>query len=66
MFKIALIVWIMLGTVFAGVALMSVLMVPDLSSRAMNNIPLAVLTGFSLAMPLSYLVARRIAGAAAR
>ncbi|HTO63103.1 MAG TPA: hypothetical protein VMM15_17790 [Bradyrhizobium sp.] len=66
MFKIALIVWIMLGTVLAGVALISVLMVPDFASQAMKNIPIAVLVGFAVAMPLSYLVAGRIAGRPAR
>ncbi len=66
MFKIALIVWVMLGTVFAGVALMTVLLVPGLADQAMNNIPRAVLTGFAVAMPLSYLVARKIAGTAVR
>ena len=66
MFKIALIVWVMLGTVFAGVALMTVLMVPGLADHAMNNIPRAVLAGVAVAIPLSYVVARRIAGASVR
>ncbi len=66
MFKIAILVWVMLGTTLAGVALMSVLMLPNLAGQAMNTIPLAVFTGFTIAMPLSYLVARKIAGASAR
>ena len=66
MFKIAFIVWVMLGTVLAGVALMTVLMVPGLAAQAMNNIPRAVLAGVAVAVPLSYLVARRIAGASVR
>ena len=66
MFRIALVVWIMLGTALAGTAMLAVLIVPDLSAQAMKNIPLAVMTGFAAAMPLSYLVARKIGGSPAR
>lgn len=66
MFRIALVVWIMLGTALAGTAMLAVLIVPDLSAQAMKNIPLAVLTGFAAAMPLSYLVARKIGASPAR
>jgi len=66
MFKISLIVWIILGTALAGTAVIAVLAVPSLADQAMKNIPLAVLTGFTVAMPLSYLVARKIAGAPVR
>ncbi len=62
MFKVAIVVWIMLGTVLAGVAFIAVLMAPGLGGQEMNNIPRAVLTGFVLAMPLSFLIARKIAG----
>ncbi len=60
MFKISLLVWIMLGTALAGSAVISVLAVPFLAADAMKNIPFAVLIGFAAAMPLSYLVARKI------
>lgn len=60
MIKISLLVWIMLGTALAGTAVIAVLAVPFLASEAMKNIPLAVLLGFVAAMPLSYLVARKI------
>ena len=66
MFKISIIVWIMLGTALAGTAVIAVLAVPGLADQAMKNIPLAVLTGFAVAMPLSYLVARKIGGSPAR
>jgi hypothetical protein len=59
MLKISLIVWIMLGTALAGVAVIAVL-ATGLADQAMKNIPFAALIGFSLAMPLSYLVARSI------
>jgi predicted ABC-type sugar transport system permease subunit len=60
MFKITLLVWMMLGTALAGTAVIAVLAVPSLAAQAMKNIPLAVLIGFAVAMPLSYLVARKI------
>jgi preprotein translocase subunit SecF len=66
MFKISLLVWIMLGTALAGTAVISVLAVPSLAAEAMKNIPFAVLIGFVSAMPLSYLVARKIGASAAR
>lgn len=61
MLKVSLVVWIMLGTVLAGISLLTVLMVPSLD--AMKMIPYGALVGFVVAMPLSYLVARQIAGA---
>lgn len=66
MFKISLIVWIILGTALAGSAVVAVLAVPSLAAQAMKNIPFAVLIGFAAAMPLSYLVARRIGTSATR
>ena len=56
----------MLGTALAGAAVIAVLAVPSLADQAMTNIPRAVLIGFALAMPLSYLVARKIGASSAR
>jgi hypothetical protein len=66
MLKISLLVWIMLGTALAGSAVISVLAVPFLAADAMKNIPFAVLIGFAAAMPLSYLVARKIGASSIR
>jgi hypothetical protein len=66
LFKISLLVWIILGTALAGSALITVLAVPSLAVAAMKNIPLAVLAGFVVAMPLSWLVARKISAATTR
>ncbi|THD56782.1 MAG: hypothetical protein E8A46_02760 [Bradyrhizobium sp.] len=66
MFKISLLVWIVLGTALAGAAVIAVLAFPGLADQAMKNIPRAVLIGFTLAMPLSYLVARKIGTSPAR
>jgi hypothetical protein len=49
MFRIALVVWIMLGVALAGTAMLAVLIVPDLAAQAMKNIPLAVMAGFAAA-----------------
>jgi len=66
MFKISLLVWIILGTALAGSAVIAVLAVPSFATEAMKNIPFAVLAGFAVAIPLSYLVARKIGASAAR
>jgi len=60
MLKVAILIWMMLGTVFAGSAVTAVLTVQGLAASPMKIIPLAALIGFIVAMPLSYLVATRI------
>ncbi len=59
MLKIAIIVWVMLGTVLAGSAVIAVL-TAGLATEPGRIIPLAALAGLVAAMPLSYLVARKI------
>jgi len=66
MFKISLLVWIMLGTAFAGSSVVAVLAIPSFAAETMKNIPLAVLIGFSVATPLSYLVASGIGSSMVR
>ena len=61
-----MLVWIILGTALAGSAVIAVLAVPSLAAEAMKNIPFAVLTGFAVSVPLSYLVARKIGASMAR
>jgi hypothetical protein len=60
MFKIAILVWVMLGTAVAGTAVTAVL-ASGLASNPMKAIPLAALAGFLVAIPLSYAVAAKIA-----
>lgn len=60
MLKVAVLIWVMLGTVLAGTAVTAVLTVQGLGASLMKTIPLAALAGFVVAMPLSYLVATRI------
>ncbi|MGL4397829.1 MAG: hypothetical protein ACRCS9_14910 [Hyphomicrobium sp.] len=62
MFKVAALVWIMLATTLAGIALMVVLVVPQFAEQAAVLLPAACGAATVLAAPLSYLIARRIAG----
>ncbi len=64
MLKIAAVVWIMIRTVIAGSAVITVLSVPELASNAMKNIPLAGIAGFLIAIPVAIFVARRMSGTA--
>lgn len=66
MFKIAIIVWMMAGTTLAGIAVMVVLTVPALAVHDMQYIPVAAAIGFVVAVPLAYLVAKRITALTAR
>jgi hypothetical protein len=60
MFKVAILVWMMLGTVLAGSAVTAFLTIQGLGASPMKIIPLVALAGFIVAMPLSYAVAMRI------
>jgi hypothetical protein len=65
MLKIAIIIWMIGGTTLAGMAVMAVLAVPALAVHDMQYVPLAGIAGFVIAIPLAYLVAKRIAAATA-
>lgn len=60
MFKIAALVWIMVGVVFAGIVVMTILTIPALSGHAMQYIPVGAIAGFVVAVPVAFLVARRM------
>lgn len=66
MIRVSLVIWTILGAALAGTAVIAVLAIPSLAAEAMKNIPLAVLAGFVLALPLSYLVALRIGASPVR
>lgn len=63
MLKITGLVWMVLGTVFAGAAVMTVLAVPSLADQGMKYIPIVAVAGFVVAIPFAVVVARRMAGA---
>lgn len=60
MFKIALIVWIVLGATLAGMALTLTLTIPALEANAMKLLPIFSLAGFVVAIPASFFVAKKI------
>jgi len=62
MVRLALIVWTMAATVFAGVFVLTVLVVPALAAQDALLILPAALTGAALAAPFSYLVAKKLMG----
>lgn len=59
MFKIAVLIWVMLGTAVAGTAVTAVL-ASGIASQPSRAIPLAALAGFVVAIPLSYVIAAKI------
>jgi hypothetical protein len=65
MFKVAAILWIILGATLAGIGL-TIVVTPSLVDHSMKLIPWAALAGFVIAMPLSWLLAAQIAGARSR
>jgi hypothetical protein len=60
MLKIAAIVWVMIGTVFTGIAVMTILSVPALAAHDMKYLPIAALAGFIVAIPVAFVVAGRM------
>jgi hypothetical protein len=60
MFKVAVLVWILIGVVGAGIALTVVLAVPSLSVNAMKLLPIVALAGFVVTIPISFVIAKMI------
>lgn len=60
MLKLALVIWLMLGTMLAGIAVLVVVSDPSLLNQGMKMIPIAAIAGFIIALPLSIMVSKRI------
>ncbi|MGO9807599.1 MAG: hypothetical protein ACLPKH_12915 [Rhodomicrobium sp.] len=60
MLKLALVIWLMLGTTLAGIAILVVVSDPSLLNQGMKMIPIAAIAGFIIALPLSIMVSKRI------
>ncbi|MGB8870201.1 MAG: hypothetical protein WCC96_13250 [Rhodomicrobium sp.] len=60
MLKLALVIWLMLGTTLAGIAVLVVVSDPSLLNQGMKMIPIAAIAGFIIALPLSIMVSKRI------
>jgi hypothetical protein len=59
--RLAALLWIMGGTVLAGLAVMVVLVIPSLQAEAMRLIPVAAVLGYIVGVPVAYLAAKAIA-----
>jgi hypothetical protein len=65
MFKIAAVMWIIIGAVFAGSAVVAILSTPSLADQAIRYVPMAGIGGYILAIHVAYLVSRRLGRALA-
>jgi hypothetical protein len=60
MFKIAVLVWVILGVVVAGVAVIAILNIPGFAGKELQYIPIAAIVGYVIAIPFSIAVAKAI------
>ncbi len=60
MFKLALLIWVVLGTTIAGLAVLVVVSDASLSMQGMKLIPVAAIAGFVVAIPLSFFISKRL------
>jgi hypothetical protein len=60
MTRLAALLWIMGGTVLAGVAVLVVLLTPSLQGEALRVIPIAAVVGYAVGIPLALVAARAI------
>lgn len=63
MFKVAILIWMIVGTALAGAFVIPILAMPSLAAQGMKLIPYAAGAGVLLAVPVSVLVARKIIAA---
>lgn len=66
MTRLAALLWIMGGTVLAGVAVLAVLLTPSLQSEALRFIPIAAIVGYVVGIPVALAAAKAITQNAAR
>ena len=60
MFKLALLIWVVLGTTLAGIAVLVVVSDSSLYAQGMKLVPIAAAVGFVVAIPLSFLIGKKI------
>ena len=60
MFKVALLIWVVLGTVLAGMGVVFVVSNASLYDSGMKLIPIVSAIGFLVAIPLAMVVAKRV------
>lgn len=60
MWRLAVLIWILAGTVLAGVAVTVVLVMPELLAHGMKFIPLAGIGGYVVGIPIAIILAKGI------
>ncbi|MGO9390820.1 hypothetical protein [Rhodoblastus sp.] len=60
MTRLAALLWVMGGTVLAGLAVLGVLMTPGLTDEALRYIPIAAVAGYVVGIPLALMAAKAI------
>lgn len=63
MFKVALLVWIVLGSTLAGIAVVVITSIPNLYDQGFTLIPWGAAGGFVLAIPFSFIIAKQLTAA---
>lgn len=58
--KVALLLWIIIGTTIAGIAMLVIVSVPELSKQAASLIPMFCGGAFALSLPISWLIAKKV------
>ena len=61
MLKLAAVMWIILGAVIAGSFVVVIVAVPSLANEAMRYIPMAAVAGYVVAIPLAFVLAKKLA-----
>lgn len=60
MFRLALLIWVVLGTTLAGIGVVVVVSDASLYNQGMQLIPIVAIIGFIVAIPLSFMIGKRI------
>lgn len=63
MFKVALLVWIVLGSTLAGIAVVVITSIPSFYDQGFTLIPWGAAGGFVLAIPFSFIIAKQLTAA---
>ena len=62
MLRLAALIWLLVGTVLAGVGLTVVVATPSLAGDALRLIPIVGIGGYIVAIPLAYVLTKRLMG----
>jgi hypothetical protein len=65
MLRLGVLIWLLAGTVLAGVAVTVVLLMPGLGNGMMRAIPVAGIGGYVVGIPVAVGIARKILAATA-